>query len=656
MEGPDVGFAWAVASAACFMNFIMAGLGRMSGILFVAFIEFFQVDRKRASIPFSARSSARNLFGPVVGILGQKYGARKVIVSGSLIGSISCILCFFTTDIVWITILWGVINGLGTALTVTLPQVVIGQYFVKYRTTAAGMGFSGGCVGSFLFPVLIEYLLQNFGLEGTFLMIAALVMHTIPAALILRKPSWLNKKSPRDFKSLCVTQVSSDNRSDCNKNNARLEKHRLHNDLNNFHDTVIFSVQQRPFKNGIENPCMSDEFFPDVAFLKRNSELVVKLFSLPILSADILEIDFHEFSVMAVIQSLCQSQTYSKQIHESAEPPTQRLFYIGEDKEHLKLIADQQYRSFHLQRKPSNEAMLPRVHSVPDILVMNDEESRSFVLRKLLILRNVNEQQILAYFPEARVKIIRVVTELRKIRIPYDIEKLQQKEMLVSNSVKNNSEQLNSNSFAEHIKTAFKLYANPLFLMICICRSVHFITFVPAITTVVDFAMDKGLREEDGKYVIAAISLGDLLGRLCLGWITDRGFLPLPKYMMIVMVLQAISTASLPLMHTRITLFLNLALFGMLQGSLFVRHPVLVSKYMKKNEQSIAMGCVNFFSGLLGFGLPMYIGFFRDTIGSYDYIFYINGLIGGCVGLLWILEPLFLRCTHGPEDKKRPET
>ncbi|KAG8172018.1 hypothetical protein JTE90_016058, partial [Oedothorax gibbosus] len=53
-------------------------------------------------------------------------------------------------------------------------------------------------------------------------------------------------------------------------------------------------------------------------------------------------------------------------------------------------------------------------------------------------------------------------------------------------------------------------------------------TLVPVMTVVVDFVMDKGLREDDGKYAIAALSLGDLLGRLCFGWVTDKGYMRLP--------------------------------------------------------------------------------------------------------------------------------
>ncbi|GIY32206.1 monocarboxylate transporter 9 [Caerostris extrusa] len=215
-------------------------------------------------------------------------------------------------------------------------------------------------------------------------------------------------------------------------------------------------------------------------------------------------------------------------------------------------------------------------------------------------------------------------------------------------------EDFHPNTFFRHIVTAMKLYKKPLFLLICLCRAVHFMTFIPIITTVVDFIMDKGLVEEDGKYAIAALSLGDLLGRLCLGWITDRGYLSLAKYMLITMIAQGACTASLSFMNTKITLFIMLAIFGLFQGSLFVRHNVLVSKYMENHEQSIAMGCMNFFSGLLGFALPAYIGYFRDTIGSYDYIMYINGAIGVFVGLLWALEPYFRHKSEKTEDDNLP--
>ncbi|CAL1273197.1 unnamed protein product [Larinioides sclopetarius] len=158
---------------------------------------------------------------------------------------------------------------------------------------------------------------------------------------------------------------------------------------------------------------------------------------------------------------------------------------------------------------------------------------------------------------------------------------------------------------------------------------------MPIVTTIVDFAIDRGFREDEGSYVIAALSLGDLMGRLCFGWVTDKGFMDIPRFLLVGMVIQGANTATMPFMPSKATVYVSLWIFGMLQGSLFVRHPVLVQRYMRSDVQSLAIGCMNFFPGLLGY--------FRDTLGTYDYILYINGSVGIVIGLMWVLEPFLLR-------------
>lgn len=74
------------------------------------------------------------------------------------------------------------------------------------------------------------------------------------------------------------------------------------------------------------------------------------------------------------------------------------------------------------------------------------------------------------------------------------------------------------------------------------------------------------------------------------------------------MIFQGAFLASLSAMYSKVTVLSGIAACGLFQGSLFVRHPVLVNRYLEKHEQSIAMGCLNFFAGLLAFVLPVYIG------------------------------------------------
>ncbi|GFU47589.1 monocarboxylate transporter 5 [Nephila pilipes] len=642
VDGPDGTSAWIVAVATCLINFIMAGLGRMSGILFVAFIETYGVDRRSASMPSSVRSSTGNLLGPVVGILGQKYGARSITMIGGIVATTSAVTCFLVNDITWVTILWGGLNGLGNALTVTLPQVVIGQYFDKYQTTASGMAFSGGCLGSFLFPVLLENLIHEYGLGGTFLILGGIIMHTIPAAMILRKPSWLRSKK---------AETSGVDDVECSKTKLTLDQY------------YMSDVRKELVKRGTIAEVPRNG--PNLDILKQNSELVMKL--LETVSAKGTEwtncTDIDEKSRLHlesylwaelhdVFRSIEEPEGNSRQLNLTLT--RQDIFNDFYQKEPLKPVSSN--RQFLAVDQPFVPGSLKKCSSVPDLAKASNNCN---ILHKLKDLYEMKLSDILAACPKENKRIIlRVSRELKKLyhvstrsgtcgKLAVDTNTFQN-EILKK---REHAEMDHSNSFFDHILTAFKLYLKPMFLVICLCRAVHFIAFIPAMTTVVDFVMDKGLIEQDGKYAIAALSLGDLLGRLCFGWVTDKGYLSMSKFMMTVMIAQGASTAFLPLMNTRLTIFVVLGIFGMLEGSLFVRHPVLISTYMDSHEQSIAMGCVNFISGLLGFGMPLYIGYFRDTLGSYDYIFHINGTMGACVGLLWIFEPYFLRSSPQKSDK-----
>ncbi|XP_054715350.1 monocarboxylate transporter 9-like [Uloborus diversus] len=198
IAGPDGTTAWIVCFATFVINFIMAGIFRASGLLFVGIMERYSTDRRSASMPFTIKSSIRNFLGPVVGILGAKFGAPPVIIAGGIAGATSAAACFYVTEINGLIIVWGVISGISSSLITILPQVVLGQYFQKHRTTAIGISSSGSCIASFIVPSVIERSLDLYGLEGTFVVVGAIIMNTIPAAMILRKPPWLKKHQVKE--------------------------------------------------------------------------------------------------------------------------------------------------------------------------------------------------------------------------------------------------------------------------------------------------------------------------------------------------------------------------------------------------------------------------------------------------------------------------
>ncbi|GBM72796.1 hypothetical protein AVEN_230351-1 [Araneus ventricosus] len=57
-----------------------------------------------------------------------------------------------------------------------------------------GFAFSGDCFGTFAFPVILEILLEEYGLNGAFLILGGIALNVIPAALLLKTPYWLVEK------------------------------------------------------------------------------------------------------------------------------------------------------------------------------------------------------------------------------------------------------------------------------------------------------------------------------------------------------------------------------------------------------------------------------------------------------------------------------
>lgn len=69
----------------------------------------------------------------------------------------------------------------------TTPGIIlVSQYFDKHRALANGICVSGTAAGSFVFPLLIELLVKNFGFHGTILLLGGCMLHVCVSATLYR--------------------------------------------------------------------------------------------------------------------------------------------------------------------------------------------------------------------------------------------------------------------------------------------------------------------------------------------------------------------------------------------------------------------------------------------------------------------------------------
>ncbi|GFY46276.1 monocarboxylate transporter 9 [Trichonephila inaurata madagascariensis] len=577
----DQGYAWMVAFSCFMINFIMAGLARAAGVLYVAVIELYGVSREAATTPFSIRFSVRNMSGPVVGILGNRFGIRATVLTGGILAGVGGILCVLSPNVFWITVFWGGVHGLGYGLCNIIHILLINQYFDKYKGAAMGFAFSGDCFGTFAFPVILEVLLENYGLNGTFLILGGIALNVIPAAMLLKTPDWLEEDTkailddPESKPSKLVTY-------------GHLNKGFISESLPNLnicHKAYVSSCP--PIKESISLGRASytqidkrgqENDFTWNGKLKNNSLSEDPLHLVHVKTRSLTNYETPELYLRAKALDSCLSQNIC------SNPPSCNF----------------------LKMPPNNEYLL------------GDRAQQNIMIAEVLKSENSASE-----IPQNKISVSPAVSVIFEV-IP---------EKTVTDDLETADAQ--RNPFVQFIVTNTR----PLFILITVTMSFFVFLFIALITIIIDYAADINIPLDTSKYLLIGFSVSDLIGRLGFGVVLDKDWIKKGHFAGVTTAIIGASVLIIPFFANFYYLMTCLLICGFVLGGNCIMYPILVEHYMDKKEESVALGCLQFYGGLLMLPLPPMIGFFRDAMGSYNGVFWTVGGLCLASGLAWILEP-----------------
>ncbi|CAK1547893.1 unnamed protein product [Leptosia nina] len=212
---PDGGYGWVVVFGAFMVQFWVAGLFKSYGVLYVEIMETFPDSSESVAswIP-AALSTLCLALAPLSSALCEKYSCRLVVFIGGLFCASGLALSYFSTGLLHLLLSFGVMTGIGGGLSTTPGIVIVSQYFDKHRAMANGICVSGTAAGSFVFPMLIEKLVDTYGLHGTVLLLGRILaglfysgggmLHVCVAATLYRPPPTLRSSTP-------VTSTTTEN-------------------------------------------------------------------------------------------------------------------------------------------------------------------------------------------------------------------------------------------------------------------------------------------------------------------------------------------------------------------------------------------------------------------------------------------------------------
>ena len=138
-----------------------------------------------------------NAVGPIPMILGglvnDRFGPRKVILTGgALIGS-GLILCGWSTSVEMLIISYGVLFGLGLGLTYGACISTAIRYFPDRRGMAGGLVTAAYGLSSVLVPPVAQVLIENIGIMQTFIVLG------IVFGAVIMTGSLVCKRCPSNF-------------------------------------------------------------------------------------------------------------------------------------------------------------------------------------------------------------------------------------------------------------------------------------------------------------------------------------------------------------------------------------------------------------------------------------------------------------------------
>uniref|UniRef100_L7M5G7 Putative monocarboxylate transporter n=1 Tax=Rhipicephalus pulchellus TaxID=72859 RepID=L7M5G7_RHIPC len=133
--------------------------------------------------------------GLVAGALIGNFGVRPTLILSGVMMTVGFGMSHLATSTLFLVFTIGVLAGAGHGMVFSCCIVAVSGYFDKRRGIALGLNMAGPPMASLLVPKLLEWLLGEYGLRGTFLILGGCMANVPVLGIMLRNPPW--EKSTR---------------------------------------------------------------------------------------------------------------------------------------------------------------------------------------------------------------------------------------------------------------------------------------------------------------------------------------------------------------------------------------------------------------------------------------------------------------------------
>ncbi|EDW82900.1 uncharacterized protein Dwil_GK24906 [Drosophila willistoni] len=196
LEAPDGGWGILVCIGMA-LPFISALAALPSfGLVFGDFLKSIGAETSAIAIITSAFFCSLSFAGLFSGSLFRRWSIRTVGLVGGIFYFVGTGLQYFATTTMDLIIAFSVVQGLGFGLMVPTSYTTFNNYFVKNRVLWMSFAQTLIGLGSMLYPIVMQKLIQYYGFRGCLLVLTGLNAHAILGMLLMHPVEWHMRRVP----------------------------------------------------------------------------------------------------------------------------------------------------------------------------------------------------------------------------------------------------------------------------------------------------------------------------------------------------------------------------------------------------------------------------------------------------------------------------
>ena len=170
-------YGWFIVGVSIVSLTFWFGMRGIFSVFYVALLEDFPWSRGGGAGAQSMSLIIYTIMAPIVGVLIDRFGPRRIIVPGILFMASGLILSASINSLAQFYLLYGVLASIGAAsIGVVSYTAILAHWFKKKRGAASGLAVSGVGLGAFILVPVSQYFISLWGWRLAFVALGFLAL------------------------------------------------------------------------------------------------------------------------------------------------------------------------------------------------------------------------------------------------------------------------------------------------------------------------------------------------------------------------------------------------------------------------------------------------------------------------------------------------